>query len=177
MTLCQSNNLKKKKLNYLWTLKRCKWTDGIRNKIKKEKQENQNTLPLKSRGKRGLQKCQRFININIIAAFKNFQNFIKEEPSLIMFTQKGRRGWVLEIPMFVDSTVFKQQFYCSFVEIRGGCCTIGCFLWLSDPLRCLKDQLHSVPHLDVFWYHLNGMGPQKIRPKKFLQHFFHIYFM
>ena len=36
----------------------------------------------------------------------------------------------------------------------------------SDPLRCLKDQLYAVPHPDVFWYHLNGMGAQKICPQK-----------
>ena len=34
----------------------------------------------------------------------------------------------------------------------------------------------TVSHLDVFWYHLNGMGAQKLHPRKFLKHFFHIYF-
>ena len=86
----------------------------------------------------------------------------------MMSTRKGGREWVLKIPVFVDSAVFKQQFYCSFLLIRGGCCTIGCFLWMSDPLRCLKDQLYAVPHPDVFWYHLNGMGVQKNTPKKVL---------
>ena len=35
------------------------------------------------------------------------------------------------------------------------------YVWMSDPLRCLKDQLYAVLHPDVFWYHLNGMGAQK----------------
>ena len=29
-----------------------------------------------------------------------------------------------------------------------------------------------VPHLDVFWYCLNGMGTQKMHPKRFLSLFF-----
>ena len=60
-----------------------------------------------------------------------------------MSTQKRTRGWNLEINVFVRSTVFKQQFYCLFLQIMGGGCTIGCFLWISDPIRCLKDQLYA----------------------------------
>ena len=36
--------------------------------------------------------------------------------------------------------------------------------------------IHKVPHPDVFWYHLNGMGTQKIAPKKVLaRHFPYIF--
>ena len=34
----------------------------------------------------------------------------------------------------------------------------------------MKDQLYAVPHPDIFWYHLNGMGGQKSTPKKVLRH-------
>ena len=39
---------------------------------------------------------------------------------------------------------------------------------MSDPIRCLKDQLYAVPHLDVFWYRLNAMGARKNTPEKVL---------
>ena len=32
----------------------------------------------------------------------------------------------------------------------------------------MKDQLYAMPHPDVFWYHLNGMGAQRNTPKKLL---------
>ena len=37
-------------------------------------------------------------------------------------------GWDLEVPFFMDSTVFKQYFYRSFLWKGGGGCTTGCFL-------------------------------------------------
>ena len=37
-------------------------------------------------------------------------------------------------------------------------------------------QIISVPHPDVFWYHLNCMGAQKNAPKKVLVTFLHTYF-
>ena len=56
--------------------------------------------------------------------------------------------------------------------IRGEGCAIGCFLWMSEPIRYLKDQLYAVPHPDVFWYRLNGMGARKNTPEKVLAKLF-----
>ena len=69
-----------------------------------------------------------------------------------------------------NSTAFKQQLYCSFLLVRSGCCTIGCFLCMFDTLRWLKDQLYAAQHPEVFWYHFNNMSAQKNKPKKGLRH-------
>ena len=43
----------------------------------------------------------------------------------MMSTKERGRMWGLEIfRVFADSTVFKQWFYCSFLWIGGGGCTI-----------------------------------------------------
>ena len=66
------------------------------------------------------------------------------EHTFMMSTQKRGRQWGPEIcHVFVDSTVLQQQSYCLFSQIGLEGCIIDHFLWMRDPIRCLKDQLYT----------------------------------
>ena len=102
MTLCQSKDLEKTELlkdtqEMLYGHQKLEdnkehqsKTDGIRNKIKKEKQENQNTLPLKSGGKRGPQKCQLFYKYEYYSYFQKFQKIHKRGTIIDDVHEEGR---------------------------------------------------------------------------------------
>ena len=52
---------------------------------KKEKQENQNTLPLKSGGKSGPQKCQLFYKYEYYSYFQKFHKFHKRGTIFLLY--------------------------------------------------------------------------------------------